>query len=72
MTASVLKMPNKQEEQEPDEILTLVEAANFLKVKKRTLYDLVQRRTIPHLRVRKLIRFSKRELLAWMRAQAEG
>lgn len=69
--ANILRMPSKQ--QEPgDEILTLNETAAFLKVTKRMLYDLVQRRAIPHLRVGKLIRFSKVALLAWMKEQAES
>jgi excisionase family DNA binding protein len=55
-----------------DEILTLDETAAFLKVTKRMLYDQVQRRAIPHLRVGKLIRFSKVGLLDWMKEQAES
>lgn len=71
MSANILKMRNKQEEAE-DEILTLDEAAAFLKVKKRTLYDFVQRRAIPHLRAGRLIRFSRRALLDWMQRRAQG
>jgi excisionase family DNA binding protein len=63
--------PSLQEEQE-DEILTLDEAATFLKVKKRTLYDFVERNTIPHLRAGRLIRFSRRTLLDWMKREAEA
>jgi excisionase family DNA binding protein len=71
MSAKVLKLPQKQSEVD-DEILTIDEAAAFVKVKKRTLYDFVQRKAIPHLRVRKLIRFSKRALLNWMQEQADS
>jgi excisionase family DNA binding protein len=71
MSAKVLKLPQKHFE-EADEILTIDEAAAFLKIKKRTLYDCVQRKTIPHLRAGKLIRFSKRTLLNWMQEQAES
>ena len=68
---NIVRMPNKT--QEPDDvILTLEETADFLKVKKRTLYDLVQRRKIPFLRVGKFLRFSKQALLAWMKEQAES
>jgi excisionase family DNA binding protein len=70
-TANLLKMPTTQQEPD-DEILTLDEAALFLKVKKRMLYDRVQRNNIPHLRVGKLIRFSKRALLDWMKLEAEA
>jgi excisionase family DNA binding protein len=71
MSAKVLKLPQKQLE-EVDEILTVDEAAAYLKVKKRTLYDHVQRKAIPFLRARKLIRFSKRALLNWMQEQVGG
>jgi excisionase family DNA binding protein len=53
-----------------DGILTLEETACFLKVKKRMLYDRVQRNNIPHLRVGRLIRFSKSALLDWMAQEA--
>jgi excisionase family DNA binding protein len=53
-----------------DGILTLEETACFLKVKKRMLYDRVQRNNIPHLRVGRLIRFSKTALLDWMAQEA--
>jgi excisionase family DNA binding protein len=72
MGTSILKMPHIHSGQEPDEILTLEEAVAFLKIKKRTLYDRVQRKTIPHLRAGKLIRFSKRALLNWMKEQADN
>lgn len=70
MSAKVLQLPQKHSEEA--DILTPEEAAAFLKIKKRTLYDYVQRKTIPHLRAGKLIRFSKRALLNWMQEQAES
>jgi excisionase family DNA binding protein len=71
MPAKVLQLPQKPFE-EADEILTIGEAAAFLKIKKRTLYEHVQRKAVPHLRAKKLIRFSKRALLNWMQEQAES
>jgi excisionase family DNA binding protein len=71
MSTNLLKMPKRQEESE-DELLTPDEAARLLKVKKRMLYDRVQRNNIPHLRAGKLIRFSKRTLLDWMKQEAEA
>jgi excisionase family DNA binding protein len=52
--------------------LTLEEAAAFLKVKKRTIYDLVQRKRIPYLKIGKLLRFSKQNLLEWMQRETES
>lgn len=72
MGTSILKTPRTSTGGEADEILTLEEAAAFLRVKRRTLYDRVQRKTIPHLRVGKLIRFSKSALLDWMQQQAQA
>lgn len=71
MSENVFKIPGKQQEPEV-EILTLKEAAAFIKVKPRTLYEHVQRKTIPHLRAGKLIRFSRQSLFNWMQEQAEN
>ncbi|MBI3653690.1 MAG: helix-turn-helix domain-containing protein [Acidobacteria bacterium] len=72
MTATILNLQRKPSSGEDDEILTLEEAAIFLKLKRRTLYDMVQRRKIPFLRAGKFIRFSKQALLTWMKAEAES
>jgi excisionase family DNA binding protein len=69
MATNLLKLP-KRADDGGDEIFTLDEAAQFLKVKKRMLYDRVQRNSIPHLRAGKLIRFSKTALLDWMNQEA--
>lgn len=66
---NVMRMPGKAQDLN-DEILTLEEAAGFLKIKPRTIYDLVQRRRIPFLRAGKFLRFSKQDLLAWMKEEA--
>jgi excisionase family DNA binding protein len=74
MSSAVVNISDRQKTNKDydDEILTLDEAAAFLKVKKRTLYDQVQRRAIPHLRAGKFIRFSRQTLLVWMAEQAES
>jgi excisionase family DNA binding protein len=51
-----------------DEVLTLQEAAAFLKVSERMLYDRVSKRTIPYERAGRLIRFRRSRLEEWMKA----
>jgi excisionase family DNA binding protein len=68
---NVVRIPSKAQDPN-DEILTLEEAAGFLKIKLRTVYDLVQRRRIPFLRAGKFLRFSKQALLAWMQEEVES
>ncbi|MBI3653810.1 MAG: helix-turn-helix domain-containing protein [Acidobacteria bacterium] len=53
-----------------DEILTLEEAAAFLKVGKRNLYYHIERGSIPLLKAGRLIRFSRRALMDWMERSA--
>ena len=51
------------------EILTIAEAAAFLKVGKRTIYKLVQEKKIPAKRILNKWRFERERLLKWV---AEG
>lgn len=51
-----------------DEILTLKEAAQLLKLSKRTLYYLVENGKIPYLKAGRLLRFSRAALLAWLQS----
>ena len=46
-------------------ILTFAEAANWLRISQRTLYDLVHDRQIPFFRVGRQYRFSTAELQQW-------
>jgi excisionase family DNA binding protein len=71
MRATVLNM-RRQKADEEDKILTLDEAAAFLKVTKRMLYSRVQKHTIPFLKIGKLIRFEKNALLEWSRKQSHS
>jgi excisionase family DNA binding protein len=56
-----------------DEMLTYEQAARLLNLKIGTLYALVAQNRVPHLRLgRRLIRFSRNELIAWLRRHAVG
>ena len=46
--------------------IDIEELADYLKVKKRTAYHLVETMQIPHYRVGRLIRFKLSEIEAWM------
>lgn len=53
------------------DLLTYAEAAEFLKLKLGTLYALVSQNRVPHVRLgRRLVRFSRSELHAWVRQRA--
>jgi excisionase family DNA binding protein len=55
-----------------DEIMTVLEAAEFLRVGKNAVYDLCTRGEIPHRRVGRSIRLSRSALLAWLGAPGRG
>ena len=46
-------------------VLTLYEAAEFLRVSERTLWQLAREQQVPHFRVGRQYRFVSTELLAW-------
>jgi excisionase family DNA binding protein len=73
-STNVVKLSDRRKEisDDEDDIMTLEEAAAFLKVTRRMLYDRVQRRAIPFLRVGKLLRFEKQALLEWSRKQSHS
>lgn len=53
--------------EDADDVLTVDEAAAFLKVGPNVLYEAVTIGQVPHRRVgKKLIRFSRRALLHWL------
>ena len=55
------------------ELLTYDEAAEFLGVRRGTLYAWVSQRRIPHLRLSaRSVRFDKQELTAWVEARRVG
>ena len=53
---------------EPEQLLTIQQAGEFLKLKVPTLYGLVQRAAIPVCKRGKRLYFSKRELIEWIKA----
>ena len=55
----------------PDEILTVREVAEFLKVIERTIYRLASDGEIPSLKVGGSWRFLRSDLVAWMAKQID-
>jgi excisionase family DNA binding protein len=49
------------------EILTAKELEAFLRIDVKTIYSYVQRRLIPHMRIESNVRFSKHQVLEWLR-----
>jgi excisionase family DNA binding protein len=49
-----------------DDVLTVEEAARFLKVGKNCLYDAIGRGQVPHRRIGKHIRISRAGLMRWL------
>ncbi len=64
-------MPKKTAEQK-DEILTLQEMAELLKLPRSTAYKLVQERAIPGKKVGRHWRFVRSDLLAFLRTHTPG
>ena len=50
-------------------LLTVAEAASFLRIHPRTLYDWVQRGRLPCLRAGGRIRFTHEMLIRWLRGE---
>ena len=62
----------QQTDHHPDcDILTVVEAAHFLRVGKDTLYGMVRENTIPFRRVGRQIRFPMWLLREWLERKAQ-
>ena len=53
---------------EADALLTLEQAASFLKLAKPTIYGLVQRKEIPAMKRGNRLYFSRQELTEWIKA----
>lgn len=58
--------------QMPEEILTVREVAEFLKVTERTIYRLATEGQIPSFKVGGSWRFQRSDLIQWMNEQAKG
>lgn len=63
------RLPKETSSQpEPEQLLTIQQAGEFLKLKVPTLYGLVQRAEIPVCKRGKRLYFSKQELIEWIKA----
>ena len=48
------------------EVLTADEAAGFLRIERKTLYEAVNRGEVPHRRIGRRLLFGRRALVAWL------
>ncbi len=54
-----------------EQLMTYPQAAEFLGLKIDTLYSMVSRREVPHVRIgRRLVRFDRTELHRWLERHA--
>ena len=53
-----------------DQLLTVEEASQILRVKSNTLYTWAYRRQIPSQKVGKALRFRRKDLEDWLKVQA--
>ena len=56
----------------PEEILTIREVADYLKITERTLYRLVQEGKLPAFKVGNSWRFRREDLERWISEQSRG
>jgi excisionase family DNA binding protein len=56
----------------PDEILTLPEIAQLLKVAEKTVYTMAQRGEIPAFKVRGQWRFKRVDIYSWIEQQKQA
>jgi excisionase family DNA binding protein len=61
-----LQLRPANDEQPIDAVLDVDEVASLLRIGRNTVYDLVGRNEIPHRRLGKQIRFSRRALMRWL------
>ena len=60
-------MPQQQSQMKPTAVLTVVEAAELLRVSERTLWKLANENKIPNRRVGAQYRFVRSQILDWIR-----
>jgi putative molybdopterin biosynthesis protein len=58
--------------QDPEPLWTLDDMANFLRISKVTLYRMVKKGDVPHVRVGKKIYFIKAGVQRWLEAKQRG
>ncbi len=54
-----------------DRFLNVEELAQFLNVKRSTVYDWVHKSSIPHYKLGKLVRFRESEIVAWLKTKKQ-
>lgn len=68
----VLLKTSKEFQSFPEELLTISEAAQFLKISVSTLYGKVCKRKIPFMKNGKRVYFKKDELTEWLKTGTKG
>ena len=57
---------------QPDELLTISKAAELLHVSVPTIYGYVHQRTIPHMKRRGKLYFSRSEIMEWLQSSRKS
>lgn len=65
---TIAPKPEPLPEQSKEEILTTYEAAEFLKISRWKIYDLIRKKQIPFKEVGTQKRFVRARLIEWMQA----
>jgi excisionase family DNA binding protein len=60
-----------RQDESPPVFLTAQEAADLLRLQRRSLYRLVRLQQIPYRRIGRAIRFERNELLTWTKPQSK-
>ena len=63
---------NRSGQLPPDELLTVEEVAQLLKVKRSYVYHLTSTDGIPYIKMGNHLRFHRSEIDAWLAAQSRG
>ncbi|NIS63387.1 MAG: excisionase family DNA-binding protein [Proteobacteria bacterium] len=59
-------LKTQQSEESKDTLFTVETLAEYLQVSKQWIYERVQFKEIPHIKVRKLLRFRKSQIDKWL------
>jgi len=54
-----------------NDLLTVTEVCELLKIKRSYLYSMTHRRAIPHIRMLGQLRFRRRDIDEWLRSQEQ-
>lgn len=55
-----------------DTMLTIPEVAEYLKMSRSKVYQLVQKRRIPHVKMGRNVRIKESDLVDWIEEQMQG